>query len=84
MYGDITVKQDGAKLRLEFSHSPTLSATLRHWHNDTWEIQWDETHAWFDFGLVRFELNDKLEVSGMKMNVPNGDIFFDEYDIVKK
>ncbi len=84
MYGDISVKEEEGKLRLHFSHSPDLSATLTHWHNDTWQIEWDNTHAWFDFGLVTFHLNDNLEVVGMKMNVPNGDIFFDEYEIVKK
>lgn len=84
MYGDISVKEEGEKLRLHFSHSPKLSATLTHWHHDTWQIEWDETHAWFDFGLVTFHLNDNLEVTGMKMNVPNGDIFFDEYEIMRK
>ena len=84
MYGKMTVKKEGDELRLSFSHSPRLGAKLKHWHNDTWEIVWDETHAWFDFGLVTFTMNDNLEVTGMKMNVPNGDIFFDEYIIIKK
>lgn len=84
MYGDITISQEGKDLKLSFSHSPKLSATLKHWHKDTWQLIWDETHAWFDFGLVTFQLNDALNVTGMKMNVPNGDIFFDEYEIVKK
>lgn len=84
MYGDFSVKEEDGKLRLYFSHSPDLSATLTHWHNNTWQIEWDQTHAWFDFGLLTFHLNDNIEVTGMKMNVPNGDIFFDEYTIVKK
>ena len=84
MYGDISVKIESGRLRLNFEHSPLLSASLKHWHNNTWEIVWDENHAWFGFGLATFELNDQLEVSGIKLNVPNGDIFFDEYDIVRK
>ncbi len=84
MYGNFSVKLEGEQLRLSFSHSPGLSATLTHWHNNTWQIEWDNTHAWFDFGLLTFHLNDNLEVTGMKMNVPNDDIFFDEYEIVKK
>lgn len=84
MYGDISVKEENGKLRLHFSHSPKLSATLSHWHYDTWQIEWDETHAWFDFGLVTFHLNENLEITGMKINVPNGDIFFEEFEIVKK
>ncbi len=84
MYGDISVRYENEKLRLVFSHSPELSATLEHWHNDTFEIKWDKVHAWFDFGLATFELDDQLEITGMKLNVPNNDIFFHEYDIVKK
>ena len=84
MYGDITVTEENGKLRLLFSHSPDLSATLEHWHNNTWEIKWDKVHAWYGFGLASFELNEKLEVTGMSLNVPNGDIFFHEYDIVRK
>ncbi|MGD1957454.1 MAG: serine hydrolase [Fulvivirga sp.] len=84
MYGDILIKKEGGDLKLHFSHSPDLSASLSHWHYDTWKIEWDQAHAWFDFGLITFELNENREVTGFKMNVPNGDIFFDEYDIVKK
>lgn len=84
MYGDIFIKQESGKLRLYFSHSPDLSATLTHWHYDTWQIEWDQIHAWFDFGLATFQLDDNLEVTGLELNVPNGDIFFDEYEIVRK
>jgi CubicO group peptidase (beta-lactamase class C family) len=84
MYGDISVIEIAGQLKLYFSHSPDLSATLSHWHNDTYQIMWDNTHAWFDFGLLTFHLDDNLAIKGMKMNVPNGDIFFDEYEIVKK
>ena len=84
MYGDIDVKMENGKLRLHFSHSPLLSATLEHWHYNTFEIKWDQEHAWFDFGLATFELDDTMNVSGMKLNVPNYDIFFDEYDIYRK
>lgn len=84
MYGEITIKNENGKLRLDFSHSPDLSATLSHWHYDSWKIEWDQVHAWFDFGLLSFDLNDELKITGMKINVPNGDIFFHEYEIVRK
>ncbi|MEM7109697.1 MAG: DUF3471 domain-containing protein, partial [Bacteroidota bacterium] len=84
MYGDISIKEEGGELKLHFSHSPDLSASLTHWHYDTWKIEWDQTHAWFDFGLITFKLDENREVTGFKMNVPNGDIFFEEYNIVKR
>ena len=83
MYGDIYVKSEGGKLRLEFSHAPLLSATLEHWHYDTWQIKWDNEHAWFGFGTVQFNFNAAREISGIHIDVPNGDIFFHELKLQK-
>ena len=78
IYGNIVVSLADGQLRLAFEHSPELSASLSHWHHDVWEIKWDRRHAWFDFGVVTFALNNKLEVTGMDIEVPNRDIFFEE------
>ena len=83
MYGTMTISAIENKLRLDFEHSPALSATLEHWHYDTWEIIWDRVHAWFGFGTLQFLLNNKLEITGMKLDVPNNDIFFHELEIYK-
>ena len=84
MHGDIQIKQSGDNLELHFDRAPQLSAKLKHWHNDTWEIIWDETHAWFDFGTVQFELDHNAQVTGMEIDVPNYDIFFHEIEISKR
>ena len=84
MYGDINVIIEEGELRLGFSHSPLLNATLEHWHHDTYQIKWDEEHAWFDFGLVTFNIDEGMNVRGLSFNVPNGDIFFDEYNVIRK
>ena len=78
MYGDIIISQIDDKLNIFFEDAPLLNATLEHWHYDTYEIKWEEEHAWFDFGTVSFELDNNLEVEGLEFDVPNGDIFFDE------
>jgi CubicO group peptidase (beta-lactamase class C family) len=78
IYGIIEVKKEDNKLRVYFEHAPELSATLKHWHYDVWEIDWDNIHAWFDFGTLKFNLNNNLEITGMDFSVPNGDIFFEE------
>jgi len=83
MYGDIYVKNENGKLRLEFSHAPLLSATITHWHYDTFQIEWDNEHAWFGFGTVQFNFNAAREISGIHIDVPNGDIFFDELKLEK-
>jgi CubicO group peptidase (beta-lactamase class C family) len=78
IYGIIEVKYENEKLRLYFEDASRLTASLEHWHFDTYEIKWDEKHAWFDFGTLQFLINNKLEVQGMEFNVPNDDIFFEE------
>lgn len=78
MYGSITISESEGQLRLEFEDAPSLGATLAHWHYDTYEILWDEEHAWFDFGTISFQLDNNLEVQGIEFDVPNYDIFFHE------
>jgi CubicO group peptidase (beta-lactamase class C family) len=78
LYGNITISKKGEQLRIDFEEAPLLSATLNHWHYDTFEIKWDEEHAWFDFGTVSFTLDNNLEVTGIEFDVPNDDIFFHE------
>ena len=84
MFGTISVAEKAGGLRLEFATAPLLNADLTHWHYDTWEIQWDETHAWFDFGTVQFQINNNREVTGLRFDVPNDDIFFHEIKANKK
>ncbi len=78
IYGNITVAVENGQLRLNFAHSPELAATLKHWHYDVWEIDWDQEHAWFSFGTLKFNTNNNLEITGMDFDVPNDDIFFEE------
>ncbi len=78
IYGNIDVKLEDGKLHMYFEHSPELAATLEHWHYDVWKLGWDNTHAWFDFGTVKFDTDNNLEVTGIEFDVPNDDIFFEE------
>lgn len=83
MYGEIYVKNEGGKLKLEFSHAPLLSATLEHWHYDTFEIKWEKEHAWFGFGTVQFNFDAQRSIKGILIDVPNNDIFFHELKLEK-
>ena len=78
LYGNITVTLDGAQLTLNFEPAPDLQATLTHWHYNTFKINWQQVHAWFDFGTVRFVMDNNNRVTGLEFDVPNDDIFFDE------
>ena len=78
IYGDIIISKENNHLKLNFEHSPDLSATLEHWHYDVWKIVWDKKHAWFDFGTVKFTTDNNLKVKGIDFDVPNNDIYFEE------
>jgi hypothetical protein len=80
IYGNIEVKREGEKLRLYFEHSTRFNATLEHWHYDVWKINWDDAAnlSWFEFGTLRFEVDNNLKVVGLDFDVTNNDIWFYE------
>ena len=78
LVGKISILKKGNDLKLEFEHHPLLSATLTHWHYDTWKINWDEDHAWFSFGTIKINSDNNQEVLGFDFDVPNDDFFFEE------
>jgi CubicO group peptidase (beta-lactamase class C family) len=83
LYGDINIVFEDRELRMEIPHAPALNADLEHWHYDTFEIEWDEEHAWFGFGTLRFEMDNNGKIIGAAFDVPNDDIFFEEIELVK-
>jgi CubicO group peptidase (beta-lactamase class C family) len=84
MYGRISILQEGKKLKLEFEHSPLLSATLTHWHYDVWEITWDNPQAWFSFGTIKMNTDNNLKVTGFDFDVPNDDFYFEDFKPYRK
>lgn len=84
-YGDIIVKYEAGKLQLDFEHTPDLSAALNHWHQDVWEIKWDQPEllAWFSFGTIQFDLDNNARVTGIRFDVPNDDLWFEELNAEK-
>ncbi len=83
IYGNIIISKAQNSLKLTFEHSPNLSASLSHWHFDTFKIEWDTPHAWLDFGTVKFNFDNNLEILSLDFDVPNDDIFFEELKPVK-
>jgi CubicO group peptidase (beta-lactamase class C family) len=83
IYGLIEVGLKENVLQLSFEHSPALGAQLKHWHYDVWEIVWDEPQAWFEFGTLKFDMDNNLNITGLSFFVPNDDIFFEELKPVR-
>lgn len=86
VYGTITVTEEAQKMKIRFQHTPDLTATLTHWHYDTWKMEWDrpEVIAWFTFGTVKFETDNNGKVTGISFDVPNDDFWFEEFNAKKK
>ncbi len=83
LFGDIRILEENGKLTIDFVHSPQLKARLSHWHNDTYQLEWVEEQAWFEFGTVQIQMNNSGKPSGLLFDVPNDDIFFEEIKAVR-
>lgn len=83
LFGDIRILEENGKLTIDFVHSPQLKARLSHWHNDTYQLEWVEEQAWFEFGTVQIQMNNNGQPSGLLFDVPNDDIFFEEIKAVR-
>lgn len=85
-YGNIIVKKEGGNLSIDFEHTPDLSATLTHWHYDTWKLEWKNPAmlAWFSFGTVKFTIDNNHKVTGITFDVPNDDFWFEELNAERK
>ncbi len=83
MFGDIRISTEGKQLVIDFVRSPTLKATLTHWHNDTYQLNWTEEQAWFEFGTVQIEQDNNGSPRALRFDVPNDDIFFEEIKAVR-
>jgi hypothetical protein len=84
LYGDATVSMENGRLVLRLLPNPDLVADLTHWHYDVFELTWRKSFPWFGKGKVQFVMNDRAEVSELKLNVPNNDFWFDEPEFKKK
>jgi CubicO group peptidase (beta-lactamase class C family) len=84
LYGDATVTLENGKLVLRLLPNPDFVADLSHWHFDVFEVCWRKAFPWFGSGKVQFVLNERTDVTEMKMNVPNNDFWFDELEFKKK
>ena len=80
--GDAVIAEENGKLVLRFPHAPNLTADLSHWHYDTFEIRWRPTTAYnFPRGWVTFTIDQNGKPDELKINQPNNDFWFYEYEL---
>lgn len=82
--GNISVRLKNNELQLLFEHTPTLNASLSHWHYDVFQIHWNEIQPWFGFGVIKFDMDTNQNITGISFNVPNNDFHFKEFKAYKK
>lgn len=77
MYGKAEVSLKDGKLFLQFLPSPTFRGELKHYHYDTFYIDWED--EFLTRGWVKFDMNFNAEVTKFTIEVPNSpDFIFTE------
>ena len=81
-YGDITIAQEGERLVLRFSRTPSLVGDLSHWQHDTFVARWRDRELRAD-AFVTFALNPDgmIERARMMAVSDETDFSFDFQDL---
>lgn len=70
MYGKINIKQlNENELEIEFTHSPVFKGKLKHWHFDTYQIDWYDIRV--PNGYLTFNFNSDREIIGFEIEQDN-------------
>lgn len=82
MYGDCIVRLIGDQLAFQFEPTPLFRGTFRHWHYDTFQLNWGTTMM-LPSGTVQFIIGTDGKVEEMRIDVPNPDFDFTELEFMK-
>lgn len=84
-YGDVIVAEQGGRLEIRFSHTPSLVGDLEHWQHDTFVARWRDRELRAD-AYVTFALNPDGSVDQVRMRAvsPATDFSFDFHDLLLK
>ncbi len=81
-YGDIIIRRIADELAFQFEPTPLFRGNLRHWHYDTFQLNWG-VQMMLPSGTMNFILDASGQVSEVKVDVPNPDLFFTEFEFKK-
>jgi CubicO group peptidase (beta-lactamase class C family) len=84
-YGDIDIVEQGGRLSMRFTHTPSLAGDLEHWQHDTFVARWKDRELRAD-AYVTFALNPDGSIDQVKMLAvsPDTDFSFDFQDLLLK
>lgn len=83
LYGDCEVKLEKGKLQIQLLPAPDFISKLEHWQNDTFSVKFEKFPS-LPQGTVNFTIDEKSQVTNLKIDVPNPDFDFTELEFVKK
>ena len=70
-------------MEITFSHTPLFRGKLKHWHYDTFMIDWYDVRV--PDGFLTFNFNTKREITGITLDQQNLlDADFSELEIKRK
>ncbi|MFS8063190.1 MAG: DUF3471 domain-containing protein, partial [Luteimonas sp.] len=81
-YGPVNISQDKGRLRIDFTRTPNMAATLEYWQYNTFRTAWDDKSI--EPAYVTFALDSSGKVSriSMKPVSPLADFSYDFQDLV--
>ncbi len=84
-YGEIAIAEEGGKLVVRFSHSPSLVGDCEHWQHDTFVVRWRDRELRAD-AFLTFALNPDGTIDQAKMAPvsPDTDFSYDFQDLLLK
>ena len=82
MYGTIEVAESDGALQLQFIQTPLFRAELKHWHYDTFQLNWSE-QMMLPSGMVHFSVDASGKVQSLDVDVPNPDFDFTELHFIR-
>lgn len=83
MYGDIKIELlNKEEFEISFAHSPIFKGRLKHWHFDTYQIDWYDIRI--RDGYLTFNFNSHRDVLGISFDQENLlDVDFSEINVLK-
>jgi CubicO group peptidase (beta-lactamase class C family) len=84
-YGDVAIEEQGGKLQIRFTRTPSLVGALEHWQHDTFIARWHDRELRAD-AYITFALNPEGTINEATMRAvsPATDFSFDFHDLLLK
>jgi hypothetical protein len=84
MYGDVVVWEENGILHFKMDRTNIFEAQLEHWNLEVFTFRFNTALSSLPQGKLWFNLDKNGKITGLKIDVPNPDFFFTEFDFIKQ